>query len=68
MRKEIEERERGEQPGTFMTASRNGEHNTRYVRSSSHKRFVVQLCQLNLSGYRLVSEPRNVKRIDVNIY
>ncbi len=51
-----------------MTASRNGEHNTRYVRSSSLKRFVVQLCQLNLSGYRLVSEPRNVKRIDVNTY
>ena len=47
MRKETnrdEERERGEEPSTFMAASRNGEHIIGQMRSSSLKRFVVQLC------------------------
>ena len=44
-----------------MAASRNGEHNTGHIRSSSLKRFVVQLCWLKLSGQRLVSPPRVVK-------
>jgi hypothetical protein len=45
-----------------MAASRNGEHNTRPIRSSSLKRFVVQLCWLKLSDHKLVSHARNVKR------
>ena len=51
-----------------MAASRNGEHIIGQMRSSSLKRFVVQLCWLILSNYRLVSEARNVKRNGVNTY
>jgi hypothetical protein len=45
-----------------MAASRNGEHSTRHIRSSSLKRFVVQLCWLKLSKHRLVSRARDVNR------
>jgi len=45
-----------------MGASRNGEHIIGQMPSSSLERFVVQLCWLKLSAYRLVSEARNVKR------
>jgi len=45
-----------------MAASRNGEHIIGQMPRSSLERFVVQLCWLKLSAYRLVSEARNVKR------